>query len=285
VSPRSPRVLVYAGKFVPSYLTLELFLRSRRITFQPVSDMNLADFRYCASHAVFVFPSGQYFGEDVDDALGGAAGVARLKEAIRGGMNYLGICAGAYAATGRSFPPVDISLGLSPARHRWPGEMGAGAQFLSVRIVPELAAPAGLCDDPQPVWYQNGPVFSGVAGDLQPLATFAPTRTERAQTRDGFLFRKRLSGAPAIVQSHYGKGRVVLCSPHLELGDLGIRDYHALLRQWIAAHGLAEVDYDPLSTGTASYRQFMKELGGPWLQPVRQSSNWRVLSALINDLL
>jgi len=254
--------------------------------YQSVSDADLESFEFLPSHRLFVFPTGHNFGPNPDNLLGGRKGVARLKQAIADGMNYLGICAGANAAAHRSWHPIDVSLGIADVTHRWPGEHGAGVQLLTMKLCPQLARAAGIASGKIAVWYHNGPIW---ARSRRPryrvLAEFAPTRGERTQAREWKLFRKHLSGAPAIIECQYGSGRVVLCTPHPEYGDQGLRDWQLRWRQWLEATGFALLEGDQLRRGMPGHRALMADLGGPWMEPIRVSRSWRLLRALFDDLL
>ncbi|MCX6345731.1 MAG: BPL-N domain-containing protein [Armatimonadetes bacterium] len=281
-----PCVLVYAGCFVPDYFPIELFLRTHKIPFKVLSDQDMANFTFQTSHRLFIFPSGQYFGDTPEDAIGGRTGRENLKRAIANGMSYLGICAGAFAATQRSYYPIDISLGLTKMRHRWPNEMGAGAQFLTVRLNEELIQAAQLDQDTLRLWYHNGPILSvNASSGFTVLAVFQPSKAERNVAKNGFLKGKHLLHAPAIVALKHGNGRVILCSPHLEFGDMGVRDYQSLLRQWLTEHNCTDVQDDPLKPGMPAQCDFMKSLGGQLMEPVRRSKNWKCLLAIVVDLL
>jgi len=168
---------------------------------------------------------------------------------------------------------------------RWPGEHGAGTQLLTLELEPWLSRAAGIPGGRVPTWYHNGPVWArSRTTPYRTLARFAPTKDERKQTRQSKLFRKHLSGAPAIIECHYGKGRVTLCTPHPEFGDEGLRDWQMRLGQWLQAAGFADAEGDPLLPGMPGHAALMSDLGGQWMEPVRTSANWRLLRALIDSL-
>jgi glutamine amidotransferase-like uncharacterized protein len=285
VTTASPLVLIYEGYFVPHSLPVQLFLHAHGIAFRVVSDQDLQDFQFLPEHRLFIFPAGHCFQQRPEDAFGGLKGISRLKKAIADGMNYLGICAGAFAALKASWYPIDISFGLIRARHRWTGETGAGTQLLTIRPCEELQQVAGLGSDTLPIWYHNGPVFvRNQAADYRVLATFEPTEEERRLTIGGFLYGKHLYGTPAIIESSYGRGKVVACSPHPELGDIGIRDYQKRLRQWLEDNDLSDATGDPLATGSPGCTRFLQTLGGVWMQPVIASRSWRLLLSIVDGL-
>jgi hypothetical protein len=157
--------------------------------------------------------------------------------------------------------------------------------FLTVRVSPKLARAANLQGHLTRVWHHNGPIFvRSRYQDYETVAGFEPTADERAAMRGSVLFGKHLKGAAAIAESRYGDARIVLCPPHFELGDQGIRGYQALMRQWLAAAGLEDAENDPLAPGQPGRAAFMDDLGGEWMEPVRQSANWRLLATVVRDL-
>jgi glutamine amidotransferase-like uncharacterized protein len=279
-------VLVYVGVFVPHWLSLELVLRSCGFDYRALTDADLESFRFSESDRLFIFPAGHNFGPNPDNLLGGPKGRARLRQAIADGMNYLGICAGANAAARRSWYPIDVSLGLANVMPRWPGEHGAGVQLLTVTLDLQLARAAGIRSGETAIWYHNGPIWArSGASAFRVLAAFAPTPEQREQTRQNKLFRKHLTGAPAIIECQYGLGRLVLCTPHPEYGDTGLYDWQGRIRQWVAANGFSDAEGDPLAPGEVGHRAIMADLGGTWLEPIRASANWRLLRAIMAGLL
>ena len=286
IDSNKPCALIYGGYFVPNYLPIELFLRAHHIRFKVLSDPDMESFTFQPNHRLFIFPAGHCFGDTPENAMGGGVGRENLKHAVANGMSYLGICAGAFAATQRSYYPIDISLGLTQTRHRWPNETGAGTQFITVKVDPELMRAAGLDQALLRIWYHNGPILcTGATSDLEVLAAFQPSKAERNIARNGFLKGKHLLHAPAVVALKHGNGRVVLCSPHPEFGDMGVRDYQSLIRQWLTENDFIDTQDDPLKPGMPAHSSFMNSLGGKLMEPVRKSENWKFLSAIVTGLL
>jgi hypothetical protein len=281
------RVLLYEGIFTGNgALPTLFFLHAQGIPYRVVTDQDLAEIAYTPEDRLFLFPAGHCFEPTPEWALGGAPGQERLREAIADGMSYLGICAGALAATPARVYPIAISLGLTKAMPRWGKQgPGAGTCFLTVRLGRGLARLAGLEGEHRQVWYHNGPILQrSRESRYRALATFEPTPDERTQMRGQFLFRKHLHGAPAISETRYGRGRVVLCAPHFEYGDESVRGYLARFQGWVGGQRIDMAEGDCLAPGRTGRRAFLDTLGGEWMAPVLKSTNWRVLAALINDL-
>jgi hypothetical protein len=289
MTAQSRQVLLYGGIFSGASddgdLLMEFFLRAQGIPYRRVTDRDMAEMGFTDDYGLFLVPAGHYFEPTPEWAFGGETARARLREAIVAGMSYYGVCSGALIATPVCVRPSAISLGLTQARPRWGGDPGIGTQFFTVRLTPRLARLAGLDGEYTRVWYHNGPVLQRTRESLyRTLATFEPTPEERAQTRGMPLFGKRLRGAPAIAELRYGRGRVVLCAPHFEYGDESVRDYLARIRGWLDNDCPDTAEGDPGAPERLGRRVFLDTLGGERMAPVRKSTNWRVLAALISDL-
>ncbi len=169
---------------------------------------------------VVLFPGGK--GSEMAQMLE-EEGRQEVREFIRQGGGYVGICGGAFLATAR----YDWSLGLVNANSLTgsidiPGE---GTKPLASRgfgeVKMELTATGallfgkhtGLLD----VKYTGGPILSPAeVADLPRYANLAAYRTE---TWLYAVQRGTMIGTPAIIAAPYGKGRVILFSPHPESSE------------------------------------------------------------------
>lgn len=165
-----------------------------------------------------IFPGGS--GSSEAQALG-EKGREQVKRFVEGGGGYTGICAGAYLAASN----YDWSLGFSNQRtfaemREIPGEGQKSMWFRgdSALVNMELSE-AGkriFGDHPGelPVHYHNGPIIPPLKEGEQPtyevLAWFR-SETSRYEPQKGTM-----TGTPAIISAHYGKGRVLVISPHPE---------------------------------------------------------------------
>jgi hypothetical protein len=153
---------------------------------------------------VFTGGSGSKEGTAIGDA-----GREAVKKFVERGGGYLGICAGAYLACSK----FSWGLGLLNAQtvsQKW--RRGVGE--VQLEFTPAGQHLSTLPAENRPVHYANGPVIKSAGrtdlGPYEPLAFF---RTELAEngTPAGAMVN-----TPAIVQGHFGKGRVVISSPHPE---------------------------------------------------------------------
>ncbi|KAJ3231830.1 biotin holocarboxylase synthetase [Chytriomyces hyalinus] len=199
--------------------------------------INHADRAWQSTTALLVVPGGRDL--PYVESLAGF-GVKAIQDFVRGGGSYLGICAGAYFATKRvefeTGTPLEVvgdrKLALVSAVARGSAAPGFvydsedGARSISIIVD---AARIGLMhpDAATPPYrmnvYCNGaPYFDIVSGSqVEVLATY-----------DSNLVTENAKGKPAIVQSSFGKGKVILMGPHLEhdntanLPDLSEWDKH-----------------------------------------------------------
>jgi len=172
-------------------------------------------------------------------------GESKIREFVRAGGAYLGVCAGAYFACdhvvwdGKRYDySLDLFAGgaVGPIREiaPWPG-------FALTKIVFSEAA-RWFAPDAAVHWtlYYGGPYFVNVQ-----------------EAGGTVLARFVLNGQPAIIEVPFGKGRVVLMSPHMEI-DVG--------SPWKNMPGLAEA-----LRGVQSHWPAMKRLVVGLLAPARRT--------------
>lgn len=172
------------------------------ISAQEIRDGGLKDYD------VVLFPGGTGSGET--KALG-EEGWKELRSFLENGGGYLGTCAGAYVAlvnlereTGRL---IDAEL--------QEGEWERGEAILKIELTEEgrevLDDVKGWLD----INYQNGPVFHPANYDkLEAYKVLVYFRTETAENNAP---KGVQVNSPAVAYGPYGKGRVIICSPHPEL--------------------------------------------------------------------
>ena len=142
----------------------------------------------------------------------GDKGREEVRNFVKQGGGYIGICAGAYLACSG----FDWGLGIINGKtvsSKW--QRGKGT--VRIETVPERNAAIGLTPGKHDVLYANGPIIrSAERRDLPQLETLAYFRSELVKngTPEGIMIN-----SPAIAQSTFGKGRVLFCSPHPEQTD------------------------------------------------------------------
>ena len=157
---------------------------------------------------VVLFPGGTASGER--KALG-KDGWKELVNFLENGGGYYGTCAGAYLAL--------VNLEREEANlidaELQDGEWERGEAILEIELTDEGRKVVGDIEGRLNISYQNGPVFHPANYDkLTPYKTLAYFRTETAE--NGSVKGVQID-SPAIAYGEFGKGRVVICSPHPEL--------------------------------------------------------------------
>jgi glutamine amidotransferase-like uncharacterized protein len=166
---------------------------------------------------VLIFPGGRAHKQA--DALGENARRA-VKDFIRSGGGYVGICAGGFLASAQ----YDWSLGLVNTRiltgdQEMPGvgirsmaDRGPGT--VQIELTAEGQSIFGDRPAPFEISFSGGPIFLGPKrGDLPltvPLAYYSNEVSNYAPQRGTMI------GTPAIFAAKFGTGRVVAISPHPE---------------------------------------------------------------------
>lgn len=173
--------------------------------------------------AVFMGGSGSTQGKALGDA-----GKQAVKDFVRDGGGYVGVCAGAYLALQGEdeFHKLRLVAGRNLTGDFWQ----RGIAGLEVRA--EGRPPFKL-------FYANGPIFTPVPTEgLAPYQGLADYVGEIFNVSKG-TGPNEMPGTPAIVASAYGKGRVLLFSPNPVLGGAGVVHSELMLSglRWVATHG------------------------------------------------
>ncbi|CAM2992209.1 BPL-N domain-containing protein [Rariglobus hedericola] len=139
----------------------------------------------------------------------GPVGREKVREFVRNGGGYVGVCAGAYLACTN----FDWSLGIVNAR-TVSGKWRRGRGFLDLRMSDDGRTLFGPVENTFKIRYNNGPIIKPAGReDLPSYTTVATFLTEVAEndTPAGIQV-----GSPAQAISTFGKGRVFISSPHPE---------------------------------------------------------------------
>jgi hypothetical protein len=139
----------------------------------------------------------------------GEAGRNNVREYIRGGGGYVGVCAGAYLACSNFKWGLGI-LNASTVSSKWQ----RGKTFLDTEITQDGRKLLGNVEGTFKVRYANGPIIKPAErSDIPAYTTISVFKSEIA-----------LNGSPVGVQMNspaqamgtFGKGRVFISSPHPE---------------------------------------------------------------------
>jgi Uncharacterized conserved protein len=155
---------------------------------------------------VIVFSGGS--GSKQGNAIG-EAGRTNVREFVRNGGGYFGVCAGAYLACAN----FEWGLGILDARtvsSKW----RRGRAFLDIRLDPAGREIFGPVTDVFKVRYNNGPVIKPMGRDDIP--DYTPVATYLTEIADNGTPVGVQVGSPAQAIGTFGKGRVFISSPHPE---------------------------------------------------------------------
>jgi glutamine amidotransferase-like uncharacterized protein len=182
-------------------LSPEAGFAARRITSREIREGGLAGID------VLIMPggSGSKQAERLEES-----GLREIREFVRAGGGYVGICAGAYLASSQ----YDWSLGLINARVWDRAHWDRGGGEVCLRMTDpgtELLGQEGSV----PVHYNQGPLLvPHDEADLPGYQVLAVFETEVATkgAQPGAM-----AGTHAIIRSTFGQGRVICYSPHPEV--------------------------------------------------------------------
>jgi len=169
-----------------------------------------------------MFPGGS--GKSIATALR-PDGVDAIRKFVASGHGYYGVCAGAYlAASG-----LDIYSGMIPLKHHQP--WAKGKSTVRVELTAEGKSLLGEEFSNIETRYNCGPVFTELDHQsanpqcpIQVLGRFVSPATDAKGVR-----HDEMIGTPAILATQWGKGRVLIVSPHPESHP----QYHAFVARCI----------------------------------------------------
>jgi hypothetical protein len=138
----------------------------------------------------------------------GKEGGRIVEQRVAEGMGCIGVCAGGYALIRGEGDDVFSNVALVNADlldgEHW--ERGVG----TLHVVP-----VGVSAEPFAIHYENGPLWSRATDPAMPACTVLANFVDdihQNSAPEGIV-----PGTPAIVAAPFGRGRVVLFSPHPEL--------------------------------------------------------------------
>jgi len=149
---------------------------SRQLAAMPASRL--------ATYRLLIVPGGDFV--KVGQGLTPSA-VANVREAVHGGLNYLGICAGAFFAGDSPYNGLNLTSGV-----RFPFY---AAEARGIRKAPVQVTIAG--SSPLEQYWEDGPQLTGW----------------------GAVLAKYDDGTPAAAQGKFGDGWVILLGTHPEAPD------------------------------------------------------------------
>jgi hypothetical protein len=156
---------------------LENIMRSERLEYSTIGSAQLSGMReeQMREYRLLIVPGGNF--ETIGRRLSSGA-TANLRNAIQHGLNYLGICAGAFFAGNSPYNGLNLTSGVRFDFY--------AAEFAGIR---KAAVPIATSEGtPLDQYWEDGPHLAGW----------------------GAVVAKYPDGTPAVVQGNYGNGWVVL---------------------------------------------------------------------------
>jgi glutamine amidotransferase-like uncharacterized protein len=133
-----------------------------------------------------------------------------IREFIKRGGGYLGVCAGAYLSTSFYEWSLNILNAMVIDREHW----ARGSGDVVLKFTEDGKKFFNLYVDTVVVQYNQGPLLSSyIMEDIAPYKELATFKTEIAENDapPGVM-----TGTTAIAQGIYGNGKVISISPHFE---------------------------------------------------------------------
>jgi glutamine amidotransferase-like uncharacterized protein len=180
-----PSVLLFTGTGTSAndVAAIEMLLEKSRISYSTVSSAQLDEMsaaRLRAYHLVII-AGGDFtrIGTGVRKET-----AAKLRDAVQHGVNYLGICGGAFFAGRSPYSGLNLTDGVQF------GFYSAEARGVRKAAVPIAGAGTATLDQ----YWEDGPQLTGW----------------------GAVVGRYPDGTPAVVQGHYGNGWIILAGVHPE---------------------------------------------------------------------
>jgi len=148
-------------------------------------------------------------------------GIQKVRDFVRNGGGYIGVCAGGYLST-YNFT-WSLKILSSGVKEPWDRGMGnVTIQFSDKGLKTlNLTGYQGLV----PIYYGQGPILRPM--QLPDLPSYTPLAVYKSEihSKHTNVTTGQMVNTDAIVVSKYGKGRVLVSSPHPELSKPPIYDF------------------------------------------------------------
>ncbi|QDT06665.1 hypothetical protein K227x_50810 [Rubripirellula lacrimiformis] len=159
----------------------------------------------------------------------GPEGSQAVREFVRGGGGYLGVCAGAYLATNDYSWSLNLIDAKVVDRRHW----NRGNGTVSIRLSPDGAALFGHDRRDMSIYYAQGPLLARREWDDPEVPDYESLAIYDSEISKNGSPRGVMAGTSAAVRGQFGDGRVLCFSVHPELTD-GRHPMIGLAVQWLA---------------------------------------------------
>lgn len=177
----------------------------------------------------------------------GPAAREEVRRFVREGGIYLGVCAGAYLASKLK----DCYLGMLPLKtldeEHW--YRTSGAPLVDVELTEAGMEVFGIKERNVRIVYEDGPIFAPPFEPTDP--SFAPLGFFRSEVVAPGGQPGVMIGAPAIIFSKYGRGAILVISPHPEETP-GMKQAELRALRWLYEHRSASLPEAHTASGFES---------------------------------
>lgn len=207
-TPKPVKVGIFDGKGAPddginNVINVLKSLPQAEVTRIPGEQMGTIDLK---QFNVVVFSGGS--GSQQSKSIG-ETGLKNVREFVRDGGGYCGICAGAYLACSNFSWGLGI-LNASTKSSKW----ARGRGFMDVELTVDGKPLLGDVNGTFKVRYANGPIIK--PGDRADIPAYKPLSLFRSEIAENGTPVGIMVNSPAQAISTFGKGRVFISSPHPE---------------------------------------------------------------------
>lgn len=173
---------------------------------------------------VVVFSGGS--GHREADAIS-EKGRDEVREFVRHGGGYVGICAGAYLACSGFSWGVGV-LDAKTVSSKW--KRGEGT--VQIEVTPLCRDLTSVSAGKHDIRYANGPILK--PGERDDIPDYEPLAFFRTELAENGTPKGAMVNSPAMVRGTFGQGRVLVSSPHPEQTE-GMEGFSEHAVRWVAA--------------------------------------------------
>jgi hypothetical protein len=204
-----------------------------RITADEVRDGKLSNVD------VLVHPGGS--GSKQGEALG-EEGRKAVREFVRDGGGFLGVCAGAYLATNDYSWSLNLIDAKVVDRRHW----ARGNGTVKIRLAPTASTFFGLDRDTLEIHYAQGPLLARREWDDEDVPDYQSLAIFDSEIAENGAPRGVMQGTSAVVRARYAAGRVFCFSPHPELTE-GLEHLIPVAANWLVPISKRQAIEEPCS--------------------------------------
>jgi glutamine amidotransferase-like uncharacterized protein len=152
-----------------------------------------------------------------------------VRDFVREGGGFLGVCAGAYLATNDYAWSLNLIDAKVVDRRHW----ARGKGTVTLQLSPAASAFFSHEGDTMDIHYAQGPLLGRREWDDEHVPDYESLAIYATEIAENGAPRGIMPGTSAMVRARYGTGRVFCSSPHPELTE-GLEYLIPLAVKWLA---------------------------------------------------